>query len=245
MTSVTPDFPDWTTPVGLLDQAAFLPVGGQALVANGAGVTLDTSDVASVTIMLKALVSSAADMFILTAQWREDGQIVANETLTLWGSAGPTFEYVHQWQLPARGGQLVLLLSGTSNTAATYAVMGSTRTVQDGRYSYPNSPNTRLLLDTGSVAVGAGASSAGFAIPAVTSRVALRMNFTLTAIQLQLNAIASVGGAPALVPFEYFSTPAGIAGSFIAEAPFMATQLVMVNTDTGGHAIHTYAWDVS
>jgi hypothetical protein len=254
VSSPTPDFPDWSTPVHVVDQALRLTGAGATIAAGGFLGPFDTSDLSSVGVNLRLIGGSGAERMMLALEWSEAGVTVATDYMTYAdATAYAGVANILQWQVPVRGGSLIVRARGTNAAAQTITVIGSTRTlaapvlvpIPSGSGGGFGAFTGRFLLDTGSNSIPAGGTSPRFYIPPVARRIAVRLNQSIP-VSLQLDGVYYFAGAMAAAPFQYLdasTSPVPLAAQI--DCPGQGLELTILNADAATHSCHAYAWDVS
>lgn len=242
-----PDLPDWAQGVGVIDQAINLnPVGVTTITPGGADVTVDTSRVASVDVGLTMAIGAAGlQRYLLIADWIEGTQNVGRQTVTFHNSVQYAGTNGFNWQLPALGAQLQLTLIGTDATACNLSIVGSTRQVPGPRFERSGPIIGNLLLDSGTVNIGAGAN-ATFEVPPVERAVAFNAGWSMTSGTCEVRGVYDDKTVGMTTGRIYLGSITGI-GLSVNDfpAPLIALEFTVHNGDAGAHSGVLSVWDVS
>jgi hypothetical protein len=242
----TPDYPDFTQGVGILDQAATLTTANQTITANGSQLTVDTSKLASVTVIIQLPQGAAGLRFRLTTQWVDAGFSCVQRTVSYHSansySSNPA---IMQYQFPARGASLNLILQGDSNAVCNIIVIGSTRVIPDELIAYNQGDDDRMLLNVPSQSIPASSTTSTFYIPPVTRAYSIDFvcgsaSVLMTLIAVNKEALGMTGRGFARI---YGTTQNVLANNVVL--PYTALEVSMTNTSAGALSAGFIVWDVS
>lgn len=242
----TPDYPDFTQGVGLLDQASQVTSYLQPLTANGAGYAVDTSKADSVFLNFTLPNSVAGRKYYLTLSWSELGTTTVTEYLSFHADQSYPFG-LHDGSLliPAKGSSLFLTLLGDDNAVITITVIVSTRIIATPMLNWASNRADRMLNNVPAVSVPAGATTATFYVPPVlralsvdfvtgsTSSLLTMLGVSLTNGVLAARALGRIQGQTSNV----LVNPIQIIGTGL--------ECSMTNNGAAATLLGAVVWDVS
>lgn len=249
MTTAT-DFPDWTQPVGIIDQAALVSAPNQDIPAYPASVEYDTSRVATLILRILIPEEPAPGTYAVIAQWSEAGTDTTNDVITFPGAPGPVGEYFPMMvTLPVRGSAVQLSVVGTDSRPVGVQAYTSTRAVSGPQCRSGRSTSGAFITDTGYVNVPASSSVQLASLLPVGSKLGITVSTNSPEVYVNAAATVLSGGAIATGNLGYFVIPSGSPINGIATttvpAPLCATQWTATNTDTAAHLARLAVYDLS
>lgn len=246
MTSATPDYPDWTQGVGLLDQSSVLTNYGQTLTANGGGASFDTSRAASVFLNFTVPTSVSGRRFLLALTWSEGNVTTVREYITFHADTSYPFG-LHDgtWSMPAKGSSLFVALLGDDNSTSTITLVASTRTLAKASLTWAGNRADRMLVNFPAVSVPASGSSSTIYVPPVLDSYLFDFVTGSSSTAMSIlgvtysNAALTVRGVGRLV--------GGALGSYAAPFPLPNTglEVTLTNSTAGALSLGAVFWDVS
>lgn len=169
MTNSVPDYPDWTQPVALQEQVTpnLLPVGG--LAPGFSAGPYDSAGMESLTLTAHMTGGAAGLRSSLQVQWTEASATASWDDVSF--HTAPSYSGIFQdlfWRLPVRGSAFTVWYY--SEDAANIAVecYGSTRQLS-GPIVQPVNNYGGVLLDTGTLNITNGGTSANYYLPPTTN----------------------------------------------------------------------------
>lgn len=242
-----PDFPDWATPVGLLDTSVLIGNANWVL-HNGQSLTnVDSSRYSSIGIALDLPASVAGQRYLMVINWKESGHVIDSETLAyhsgLSYSNGASVNTLY-WHLPVRGSAFDVTIYGSDNSDSFFYLIGSTRDLAGSPPTVGNDWPSRLLLNYGT-AIGAASATPTLYVPPTTSKVRIVYSYAITAGNLNVQAVArATGTVNAQRTFIVQATGQALTTVDIA-VPATGLEIVLTNNDAAAHTGSIQAWDVS
>ena len=250
MTAATPDFPDFATPVGVVDRATQLTTNplGDTFTPGAAAVAYDVSRYGSVHLGVNAATTgTAGSKYLLLAQWREAGFEVGRQTLSF--HSGPSYAGQSttgwDWELPCYGSELDLSLISEAAVSLRIGVYGSTRQIPDQRLA-PVGRNIGKLITSISDPATASSTIGPYYLSPVERAIAVASSYAISSGSLNLNGVYDNNGTMGLVR-RHLAAFAGSTALMIPEllAPLTGLELTIQNNDTATHSGSVQVWDVS
>lgn len=242
----TPDYPDFTQGVGVLDQAATLTTANQTITANGSQVTVDTSKLASLTIIIQLPQGAAGLRYRLTVQWVDAGFSQVQKQITYHSANSyASNPAILQWQVPCLGTSANLVLRGDTNAVCNLIVIGSTRVVPGETIAYNQGDDDQMLLNVPAQSVPANSSSVTFYVPPVARAyhfywVIATTGLTYTVLGVNREAAGSIARGFATI---YSTTQRQFTNDLVM--PRTALEVTMNNTTAGALTAGFVVWDAS
>ena len=243
-----PDFADWSQGVNVVERVSDDLLNPATITANGAPVLIDTSRYNALSLLPVVPNVVQGNRYGLFAQWQNNGQPMAAQTLTfhdLFGN-GSFIPGVLFWHIPVRGPQLQLWAVGDANTVIPLHVYGSTRELPAPEVSPPSSGNGRQLLDTGLISIPAGGNGATWYIRPVARTISVRIGASVNSTPLAWTLTGVACGAASISASNILSGTA--TGSTMwpgLEMPDTGMEIFASNNDTVARNLRIAVWDVS
>lgn len=254
MSAPTPDFPDWSSPVHVVDQAVRFTPLVTTVGPNSAIGPFDCSQMASACVNLTLPAGTGANRQMLTLEWSETNTPIATDTITF--HDGPAYGGAFgllQWQVPVRGSSLIVRERSDNANPSTINVIGSTRAIP-GPELTPKAAGSgggigaltgKLLLASGSFNLAAGASSATFYVPPVARAVRLWLGGTFATGYLQLSSPEWFAGSMTAQLVAFLDRNATNQVWDQITVPGMGLEIVAHNSDAALHSVNFAVWDAS
>lgn len=248
MTSAfTPDYPDFATPVAVLDQSSVLfGIPTAPIVPNGAAVTVDTGRVQSAHVALTLPPAApATSKYLVQAKWLESGREVGRETLSFGAGSAYAGTASLFWQLPAYGSQLSLQAVGDDNANISAVVIGSTRAIPAQRLTRAGLTLGKVLLDSGAVVINAGTSQT-FRLPPVERAITWGASWPIVAGSVDVRGIYDTQAGGMLTSrLDLVVNPNGFVMHSDVLAPLVGLEVTVTNNDAANKSGSLFVWDVS
>lgn len=248
MSSFTPDFPDFATPVAVLDQAAELTNG----LTNCNGTDLGPFDVSRYqTLVVRfqppAALVPAGKRYVIQVTWRDLGFPVSTDTATFhsyvsyFNGSDSLF-----WVLPIRGQTATIECMGDTMDAVMAQVFASTRTPPPApRLTRSNSPADQCIVSNSFGVVAAGATTAKVYVPPVARAIHLVASPRAAYLTLAIDGVVAEFGVMTAHRFTTTDALAGVNNGDELVVPSTGLEIAITNGDAAGHAVVCNVWDVS
>lgn len=243
----TPDYPDWQQPVALVDQSVYVTGAPIVLRAPGGSPQMDVSSLNSVGMNIQLPNSGLPNRYRLALQWAEQGVNVSRQVITFHGLGAYTSPTISMLalQVPVRGGQLSLGLTGDSADPVAINLFGSTRVLAGGIGILTNDSPGQLLVSSAVLSAPSGGTAQCWVPPAARA-ITISAGFAITSGTLEVDAVRDSNTGLGIGRLTMIAT-SSLAGGIAVELPVagMATELTIKNNDATAHAGQFNVWDVS
>lgn len=247
MTSPTPDFPDWAQPVAQIETDKLL-LNAQLVASGGTTGQIDTTGYNSVALAFDNDGAVGGNPRCVAHVIWSIGSVVAwQDTVSfhIGASYGSQVDPIYL-QAPARGSRLNIQVFTDSGDGLKITAYGSTRQVDGPQISGLLIGGGKLVLDTGSVNVAAGASSATFRVPPVTSKLLISFHCSAAiAATLLINGISNYAATLGVEQLLRLQTGGVISVTQEMSVAGVALELTMINNDAAARNLHAEIWDMS
>lgn len=245
----TPDYPDWTQPVALVDQATNLSPPGNQLVPNGASLALDTSALATLDFVIIPPDAASLQRYDLLVQWEQGGDVFGTDSVSMYGINTYTLPSEFGWQLPCRSQACTVYAVGSDPTPINVLIESSTRQLQAPRILRAGSEGRNAIMDSGLQNVAAGASTPNYYAPPVSQQLVACVTFGSTKMFAQGNALCyGAGGLSDVFLCAINAAPTGQTATplpVVLPAASMSTVWNIHNSDTVAHTAQIVVYDGS
>ena len=249
MTTAT-DFPDWTQPVGIIDQATLVSAPNQDIPVYPAGVEYDTSRVSTLILRILVPEEPAPGTYAVIAQWSEAGADTTNDVITFPGVAGSLGDYLPMMvTLPVRGSAVQLSVVGTDSRPVGVQAYTSTRAGTGAQCRASQSTSGAFIIDTGNVNVPGGGNVQLASLLPVGATLGMVFSSTSSKVYLSGTALVVLNNAMGTANIGFLQpTPGALLPNppyTEIPAPLVATQWTAYNTDTVTRIVRLSVYDLS
>lgn len=247
MSTPIPDFPDWATPVGVLDRATLIG-NSNWNVHRGQGLSdVDTSRYSSLGLAIALPGSLAGQRYMVQVNWKESSQVIDSDSLSFHSSLSYAALNINNvyWHMPVRGSSFDLSVFGSDVTTFSLYLIGSTRELTGGRATVTNDAPGRGVLDQNFGSIAAAGSSPVVYVPPVARAVRVRSNQRISSVTANLWGLAPGVGTVTTSRLGTFAGDvyANTGGELTVVNTALEVQLT--NGDTVAHSLDVQVWDVS